>query len=84
MWCENVLLLFFFKKKKIKKIFEMQMHSYPSDLRSPEFSASDYRVHGKITFGSLPAMTGWLAKQFPTKPYVRTRPSLSLCVYVCV
>jgi hypothetical protein len=46
------------------------MHSYPPDLRNPVFATTDFAATGKISFGSLAAMTGVLAKAWPNKPWM--------------
>jgi hypothetical protein len=46
------------------------MHSYPTDLRNPVFATTDFAATGKISFGSLAAMTGVLAKAWPNKPWM--------------
>ena len=49
--------------------WRVAMHPYPPDLLVPTFSERDYADAGKITYGSLGSLAGWLRKTFPSKPW---------------
>ena len=49
--------------------WRVAMHPYPPNLLAPGFSELDHAAEGKITYGSLGVLAGWLRKSFPNKPW---------------
>ncbi|MFT4624482.1 MAG: hypothetical protein ACI8PZ_003141 [Myxococcota bacterium] len=49
--------------------WRIAFHPYPPDLFRPEFSPDDLRDAGKVTYGSLGGLLGWLHATFPDRPH---------------
>ncbi|MBQ9395016.1 MAG: hypothetical protein IJU23_05805 [Proteobacteria bacterium] len=62
-----------FLKSLIPKLgnreWRIAYHSYPSNLLSPEFGPNDLGNTGRITFGNIGVLAGWLRKNYPNNPH---------------
>ncbi len=59
-----------FSKRVGQRKWRVAYHPYPPSLLKTAFGALDHQVHGKVTYGSIGVLVGWLHQQFPKLAHV--------------